>query len=126
VDGEPPFYVVKLGTVRGATGVHVRNHVFWYAMRTSEVWVRGEAMSFTANMLALGTWERNMVPPHTTERDREQLLLLWGMVWEMDGVRRDWPMRGFGTRRVQRRPVRRQAHHENCVCVVLRDGDGEA
>ena len=110
-------YLLKLGTLTGATGVYVRNHVFWYVQRTHEVWVREDWFLSGTHV----TWERHMVPPQPSHRDREQLMLLWGLVRERQSVTRDWHLRGFGTHRVRSRPVRRQAHHQYSVCVVLRD-----
>mgnify|MGYP006146805713 CR=1 FL=1 len=88
-----PRFLVRLGTLSGATGVYVRNHVYLYmdyihtaALILTPVWDPGHI-----------EWKSCALPPRSCDRDAAQLRLLWGFKNELLQVERMWEGRGFGT-----------------------------
>ena len=88
-----PRFLVRLGTVSGATGVYVRNYVFWYSdyihpgcVILTPVWDPGHI-----------EWLIDALPPHHCTQHAAQLQLLWGYMMELLQVQRMWEGRGFGT-----------------------------
>ena len=90
-------YLVKLGTVVGATGVYVRNHVYWHAPERPGSWheaLSGHAVQQWAHLDL--EWQRPALPPQPCDRDCEQLELLCAFAEEKDCVENMWEDRGLG------------------------------